>query len=232
MSLLALVPLLATLVLCVGVALLVIKKKALAEAYCVRAGFRVQVNLRGTLDRLLKMNKPAAQLRARRFAADRKLQSAIASANPYAIAAAKAVHTAVILEQTTFRLKQDALLAEAKAERERAGREVASDTRDLKVRSVDSRGFYTRALAVEAVPAASLTPDFVPVAGFRYLQRHRFRFVVDLAPKLPVEAAFPLGLENMLPILKQTTSCAVTLTGKEKEWTVQIIADKPALSWW
>ena len=63
-SLISLVPLIATFVLCVTIALLVIKKKALAEAYCVRAGFRVQVNLRSTLDRLLKMNKSATRLRA------------------------------------------------------------------------------------------------------------------------------------------------------------------------
>lgn len=225
MSLIALVPLIATLVLCVTIALLVIKKKALAEAYCVRAGFRVQVNLRNTLDRLLKMNKAASRLRARRLAADRKLMSAMATGNPPAIAAAKAVRTAVILEQTAFRMKQEALLSEAKIERERAGRELALDTRVLRASGLDSRGFYNRALAVKAVPPASLTPDFVPVPGFKFLQKHRFQFAVDLAPQLSRAST---GLEEALPKLKQTTKCAVTLTGKENAWTVQMIADNPA----
>jgi hypothetical protein len=223
-SLLALVPVIATLFLCVAVALYAIKKKALAQAYCIRGGVRVQLELRRTLDALLKLNKPAARLRLRRLAADRKLASAAASANPYAIAAAKAVQTAVIMEQTAFRARQEALLKEAGRQRLEGWRELNSSVRGTAVDSAGSRTFYSRPLAVEAVPASSLTPDFVPFPGFAQAQQHRFDFRVSLIPGM--------ASRLIIPAATQTTACSVTLTGKENAWTIRIVADKPLSSWW
>ncbi len=222
MSFLALVPLIATLVICIGAALFAMKKKALAQAYCVQESVRMQDRLKDSLKRLLKLNRQSENLRHRRLTADRALTRAIASGNPYAIAAAKAVQTAVILQQTAHRARQEAILTEAARERQQAVRALTERVRELRAGALDSRAYYGRALAVEPRPASSLTPNFEPVPGFSRLQQHRFRFQVNLAP--------PFSLLGAVPGLRQLTECAVSLTGKDQSWQVRILAANPASS--
>jgi hypothetical protein len=197
-------------------ALYVMKKKAWAQAQCIQAASLMQKDLQKTLDRLLGLNPQATRLRTQRLLADRSLQAAISSGNPYAIAAAEAVQLAVILQQTALRAKQEALLMEAQRQRLHGYTNLYQRVRVLKAGHVDSRKYYWRSLAVEAKPAQSLTPNFEPLPAFTVMQQHRFRFAVNLHPP------FLTGLD--IKSFQQTTECAVSLRGRRRAWSLAILA--------
>lgn len=215
-SLLALIPLTAALVISLSAGLFMMKRKSLAQAHCVQQGALLQKELNGTLDKLLKLNRAATVLRRQRDLADKALKAAILLANPYAIAAARAAWTAVFLEQTALAAKQQALLRQADQQRNTGHRQLRDKLRELHVRNVTSRKYYWRSLAVEASPITSLTPDYKPLPGFKQWQQHRFRFEVPLDPYAKII---------------QATECSVSLTGKEKEWKVQILAANARSNW-
>lgn len=215
-SVLALAPLLLALVVVLAAAFWAIRKKATAQAYCVSQGVRLQLELKSTLEQLLRLNRPAKALRARRSATEKALAAAILSGNPAAIATARAARTAVIAEQMALSTRQTALLREAARLRLEAHRELSSRVSPLGVRSVEARSPYWRALAVEPRPLNSPTPDYVPVPGFTQWQQQTFRFAVDLQPPLPT-------LERLAGA-RQITECAISLTGKESQWSVRILA--------
>lgn len=223
MSLLALVPLCAALIVALCSSFYFLKRKSLAQAHCIQQAAQMQNELKDTLDKLLRLNPRAKALRAQREAADSALKTAVSSANPYAIAAAQAYWTAVVLQQTALRAQQQALLTRAEGQRQSGHRRLRERLRPLRVSSVDSRSYYWRALAVEAHPPASLTPDYDPLPLFAYMQQHRFRFQVDLRPP------FADGLRGL--DLRQTTECSVTLKGEEKKWKVQVLAANAPSKW-
>jgi len=222
-SLIALVPLALALVISLSAGFYFLKRKSLAQAHCVQQAAVMQKELQGTLEQLLRLNPKAKALRAQRQAADAAVKAAAGSVNPYALAAAKAYWSAVVLQQLALRSKQQALLQRASQQRHSGHRQLRERLRSLDVRQVDSKKYYWRALAVEASPPASLTPDYRPLPFFEKWQQHRFRFQVDLRPPF----AIPLGLGS----LKQITECSVTLKGEENQWKVQIAAAS-ALSKW
>lgn len=193
-----------------------LKRKSLAQAHCVQQASQLQNELAGTLDKLLRLNPRARALRAQREAADRALQAALASAIPYAIAIAQAYRTAVVLRQIALRTQQESLLTQADQQRRFGHRRLRERLRNLRVVNVDSRRFFWRALAVEARPQATLTPDYETVPMFEALQQHRFRFQTDLRPPFA----------DILPRmdLRQVTECSVSLKGREKQWKLKIIA--------
>ncbi len=192
------------------------KRKSLAQAHCVQQASVLQMELKDTLDKLLRLNPKSKSLRAQRDMADKALQRAVASANPYAMAAAKAYWMAVVVQQLALRSKQQALLARADQQRHYGHRQLRDRLRSLGVSKVASRKYYWRALAVEASPPASLTPNYEPLPVFSYMQQHRFRFEVDLRPKF---ASVLRGMD-----LRQTTECSVSLKGEHRKWELQIVA--------
>lgn len=203
----ALIPLVITVLTIAAAAQIAIRKKLRAQALCVSAATRLQYQLRETLIELTRLNPRATQLRVQRTKADHNLAQALASGNPYAIAAAKAVQTAVILAQTALRGRQQSLLLRAGAERRDHERQLESASRGLPGGKLSSRTYFVRALAVQPIPAGSLSPDYVPVAPFTALQRHEFRFDVNLGTWLTPQ------------MVRQTTVCSASLRGKEKAWT-------------
>lgn len=219
-SLLLIAPLLITLIVCIGGAFYMMKRQSLAQAHCVQQAVRMQDRLRTVLEKLLNLNRQASALRVRRAQADQALASAVSSGNPYAIAAAKAVQLAVILQQTAHRARQEKLLAEAAAERRAGVRELHTQLRTLKTGPIDSRSYYWRALAVEAKPASSISPDFEPVPGFTIFQQHRFKFRIGLLP--------PFSIGEVFPNVFLKTECSASLSGKENSWNVEILAANPA----
>lgn len=215
-NLLILVPLLLSLFFALSAYLYILKRKSLAQAACVHQAAVMQNDLKGTLEKLLRLNPRAKSLRAKRAAADKGLKAALSSANPYVLAAAKAYWTAVVLQQTVLRGQQQVLLREAERQRQSGYRNLLSQIRAMRILRLDSRKFYWRALAVEARPLTSLTPDYQPLPLFAHLQQHRFRFLVDLQP--PFLKKLDIGS------LKQFTECAVTLEEKENAWNIRVLA--------
>jgi hypothetical protein len=218
-SLIALVPLLAALFIALSAGLYFMKRKSLAQAHCVQQAAQLQTELKDTLDKLLRLNPKAKSLRTQRDLADKALQKAVASGNPYAIGAAKAYWTAVFLQQLALRSKQQALLARADQQRHSGHRQLRDRLRSLRVSAVNSRKYYWRSLAVEAFPLKSLTPNYEPLPLFSQFQQHRFRFEVDLRPKF---ASVLKGID-----LRQITECSVTLKGEKRKWELQIVAANP-----
>lgn len=199
------------------------KRKSLAQAHCVQQAAQLQNQLKDTLDKLLRLNPKAKALRAQREAADNALKAALSSANPYAIAAAQAYWAAVVLQQVALKTQQQALLARAENQRQAGHRQLRERLTSLRVTAVDSRQFYWRALAVEAHPPSSLTPDYNPLPMFESMQQHRFRFQVDLRP------AFAAVLPSLN--LRQYTECSVTLKGQPNQWKLKIVAANAPSSW-
>lgn len=188
------------------------KRKLRSQSLCVREAVLLQQSLARTLDKLLALNPKATKLRAARKAADSAAHAARASAFPPAIAAAEAARAAVILQQAALKAKQMSLLSEARLIRQRHSQKLSWDARPLASGPVSSKTFFPTALAVRPVPALSPSPDYVTVPGFKSLQQHRFVFEADLSPPfLPLK-------------VRQTTLCSVTLKGKQKSWTAEILA--------
>src|SRR5687767_1869042 len=75
-SLIALVPLAAALIIALCAGLYFLKRKSLAQAHCVQQAARLQNELKDTLDKLLRLNPKAKALRAQREAADSALKAA------------------------------------------------------------------------------------------------------------------------------------------------------------
>lgn len=215
-SSIALVPLLAALFLALSAGFYFLKRKSLAQAHCVQQASQLQNELKDTLDKLLRLNPKAKALRHQREVADKALQKAVASGNPYAIGAAKAYWTSVFLQQLALRSKQQALLMQADQQRHSGHRRLRDRLRSLRVLAVDSRKYYWRSLAVEASPLNSLTPSYEPLPMFSHMQQHRFRFEVDLRTKF---ASVLMGID-----LRQITECSVTLKGDQRKWELQIVA--------
>ena len=220
---LTLVPLLLALLMALYASFYILKKKSLAQSHCVQQASLLQRDLRQTLDDLLRLNSRATNLRQQRQAADQGLKAALSSANPYVIAAAKAYWVAVFLQQTALASQQQALLRRADQQRQSGQRQIHEQLRRLNVRRVESRRYYWRALAVEAQPAWSLTPDYKTLPLFPTLQQHRFRFAVDLRPSFA---------HSVLPReINQITECSVTLKGQKDKWKIQVLAASALSNW-
>ena len=215
-SLLILAPLLMSVAVAVGGALYVMKKKTLLQSLCVQSASRLQEELKQTLDQLLALNPQALRLQKQRRSADRGLQRAMATGNPYAITVARAYQAFVIAQQAALRGRQEALLARAEGRRRRSHRELKNQIRLWRTDRFTSERYFPRALAVRPQPVSSLSPEYLPVSAFAHWQQHRFRFRNDLSPPFL----------NLLPakIFKQTTECSVSLKGKENQWHLELLA--------
>ena len=221
-STMILIPLLLTLTFSLAMVFYILQNKSLAQSMCVQEAVRLQENLRKPLRELLRMNRQATILRAKREAADESLASATSSGVPYAIALAKAVQTAVIVEQIAFHARQLAWLAQAAELRSQGERTLQNRALRLHVEEFTSRTYYYRSLAVEPTPSDSLSPDYQPVPFFTTAQQQRFRYQVDLT------YAWPTFKDNLA--WRQPTECSATLEGEEQQWKVRILAVKAPLS--
>lgn len=223
MSLVVLVPLVFAGATALFASFYVLKKKSLAQAHCVQEASLLQTELKTTLEQLLKLNPRARALRRERVVAEKALKKATLLAQPYAIAAAKAYLAAVVLQQTVLRTKQQMLLNDASRLRHTSARRLRARLQSFRFARFSSRGFYWRGLAVEAIPAISLTPDYEPIAGFEQAQQHRFRFQLDLTP--------PFLTELPASALKQPSLCSVTLKGQGNKWQLQILEASASSKW-
>lgn len=190
----------------------IFKKKLTAQAFCVKSAVTLQRELGRDLTELLRFNPEARRLRRARAKADAAVKKALASKIPKVIAAAKAVQTAVILQQVALRARQDAILARSTMNRGRAKRSLQLNLKSLGVATVRGNSFYIRPLAVEPKPANSLTPDFQPVADFENFQQQEYSFALRLSPDF-------LKLD-----VQQKTLCSATLKNQEGKWREKIVA--------
>ena len=222
-TLIALVPLCAAAVVALCSGLYILKRKSLAQSHCVQQASQTQNELKETLERLLRLNPQAKTLRAKRQAADEGLKAALSSANPYAIAAAQAYWSAVVLQQTALRARQQALLSRAEVQRRSGYRKLRERIRSLSTSATEARRYYWRPLAVEANPPATLTPDYEPIPLFSTLQQQRFKFLIELKP--------PFARSLSSAGIKQIAECSVTLEEKENKWKLKILAANAPSSW-
>jgi hypothetical protein len=189
-----------------------IKKKLRAQALCVNSAANLQQELSKTLSKLMRLNPRATQLRAQRASADRAYFTALASANPYAIAATRAIRTGVILAQRALQAEQQRLLASSRLQRMQARQKLYADSRSLTQSAVRAQTYFVRGLAVDPVPSTSPTPDYLTTSQFSRHQQHLFEFEVDLSPKFWKQRFI------------QTTTCSVSLNGTEGAWNPQVVA--------
>jgi hypothetical protein len=217
-TVLALLPLFLTLLVASGTVFFVMKRKSLAQAICVQQAALIQRDLKQPLHELLGLNSKAESLRAQRAKADASLASAMASGQPYAIAAAKAAQEAVILSQSALHARQLGLFDEAENLREQGERELRRRTSRLALTGAAAPRFYPLPLAVEPKPPGSPSPNYEPIAGFEWGQQERFRFAVDML------AEFPVRLDQAA--VQQQTECAVTLERKDDSWEIRVLAAK------
>ncbi|NJL23915.1 MAG: hypothetical protein HC902_01155 [Calothrix sp. SM1_5_4] len=217
-ALLALAPFFAALFLCLAAGHAVLKKKSLAQSICVAQASRLQSELKESLIRLLRLNPRAAVLRRQRAAADRSLRSALLSGNPYAIATAKAVQSAVILAQTTFRASQLKILKEADLTRTRFRRETVSRLRRVEAGPL-STPHLLHPLFGRAGRARALT-----LSGLR----SSIRVHASAAAKIPLlgQSRPARRLTRRLPagVPRQSTECSVSLEEKEGKWDLRVLA--------
>ena len=216
-SLIAIVPLLATLMVCSATALYALKRKSLAQSLCIHQATRTQQDLKSPLDKLIKLNTKATSLRNRRLIADANLISAQATGYPPAILAAKAQQTAVILQQYALRARQLALLADAEGIRVQANRDIRQKIERFPATQIRTESFYFRPLAVEPKPPTDLSPNYETVPAFTTFQQHRFRYQIDLLQGMPSVLAISV---NSL----QKIECAVSLEEQGDDWNLRILA--------
>ncbi|MGE4130808.1 MAG: hypothetical protein AB7F86_04175 [Bdellovibrionales bacterium] len=214
-SFLTLLPLMVTLaILAVGFSTIVYKRLR-AQSACVAQTLTLQENLRKTLKELLRLNRPATQLRRARQAADEAARNALISGYAPAIAATRAVQAAVIAQQMVFRAKQLGILAQASKQRLEAQRDLTHQMAKIDGSVLQSKVYYWRALAVEPIPATSLTPDYQAAPQFESLQQHEFSFSINLEPSF-------LRRFN-LPGLRQNIQCSITLTERGNQWPIRVL---------
>lgn len=210
------VPALLTAAVALAVAFQMLKRKSTSQSVCILNAVQLQNALKSPLEKLLALNRRARILRAKREAAERGLKLALLSKNPPAIAAAKALQTAVTLQQTELSLAQHRWLAEA----ERLRQQQTRQSREIALRKglgpAGTRRFFPLALAVRSRPASSLSPDYTPVPGFALRQQQRFSYFTDLAPEF--------FRERLRLPFRQKTECSATLAEKGDLWTVRILA--------
>jgi hypothetical protein len=207
-SLIVLLPLALALIGAVTFTYAILTRKSAAQSLCVREVTRMQSELGHTLAQLLRLNPRATQLRAQRERADLNLENALATGYPPAIAIAQAYQIAVIVAQLQLREQQQALLVEAQETRLRHKRLLESQISSVGGGEFHSQAYYFRALAVREEPLLSLTPDYVTVAPFEFLQQHRFRYAVTFQPQT----------------IKQTTECSASLQSEGNQWNAKILA--------
>jgi hypothetical protein len=217
LSLIALLPLLFTLLLSIGFFFYVVQRKSLAQAICIQQATRLQSDLRATLQKLLAMNPRAESLRLRRTQADQSVADALTTAYPPVIAAAEAVQSEVIVEQLEFHAEQEALLMQAERQRRESQRNLHQRVNEAVVAyDIRSPTYYFRALAVREEPAESPSPNYKPIELFTEGQQQRYSYSVDLAE------GFPLPVMS----IRQKTECSVSLENQEDEWPIRILAVK------
>lgn len=228
---LVVIPLLLAVCVVVAAAFVVFKRKSLAQLLCIQQAVKTQEELRGTLRELLKMNSQAKTLRAQREAADRGFQAAQASGYPPAIAAAAAVKAAVIAAQLIFRSRQEALLLKADSQRRQGKQNMRGKMDGRYMSNLTAQQYYPRGLAVYPKQPFSLTPDYVPVPGFKYFQQQRYSYKVDLYPGeipsvLQPDTRGPnRNYKNNLNRAKvQVTECSASLDNEDENWKIQIVA--------
>lgn len=185
----------------------VLKKRMTLSSHCVHSVLKLQKDLARPLDRLLKLNKPAAKLRLQRKLAQARLAAAIAIANPPAIAAAKAHLLIITQRQILLRTRQHALLLEAKVRRQQF--KLMSYGKN----SVEShRQFSGESLALAVIPKPfhSLSPSYNLSPDFEKAQAQSYR----LKQTIEVPLIGIMGRMTKQNQISLSTACSASLTKK------------------
>lgn len=220
-SSLVLIPLILTIFVSLSAALFVLKRKSLAQSFCVQEVTRLQNELADLLTNLVKLNPKAKSLRRQREIANHAVQKALLTGVPAWIAAAKANQAAVIMAQLALQAQQQKLLLESQHARERSHRELEQRIRRLRASALHARAFYPLGLAVQPIPAGSISPDYMEAQPFGYLQQHHFQFMMALTFwNLPATS------------VQQRTECSASLIKKEKKWTVALMPTPAVVNAW
>lgn len=214
----------------------IFKRKALGQSLCIQAAVKTQNELRDTLRELLRLNPQAEQLRLEREIADNALRAAQSSGYPPAIAIAQANQLQVIARQSYHHLvRQWRLIRKAERQRRSGERELRQSLADKNISRFKSRRYYPLGLAVYPTPAESLSPNYEPVANFKFFQQQRYSYDVDLHPD-------PLDLVDLdrgsrdyklkrFNNKVQKAECSVSLDDEEENWKIKIVAASAQSNW-
>lgn len=184
-TLLVLLPLLLTVGAIVAVVLLSLKAYSFSHHACRSSLLEGQRQLAVPVNKLISLNPRAKNLRAARKKAEVALKAAMATANPKAVAAAKAALAIVKERQYSLRAQQNRLLMTAKhsarLSRFKAEKTIRKSGPAL-VKQVQVSSFP---IALYQSPFASITPDYLSKAPLESRQKAFARWQISLVVWIP-----------------------------------------------
>jgi hypothetical protein len=217
MALVIFLPVLISAIAVFSAAMMMIYQRTAVDRICKIEVMRLQHEMSGILEKLLRLNRPARTLRIQRAHAEASLTVALDSANPVAIAAAQAYRSAIITQQATLASKQQALLAEAGLAREIADRKMFSHRGEHGLRGSVPRPDHAPTLAVRPNPPDSLSPDYLLADDFRDLQSQTYDYHFDVLERLPDWLKRIFHQKGELPE-SMWGNCSASLKNEEKKW--------------
>ena len=193
-------------------------------------------NRLATMRELIKLNPEAKKLRTARRIAEKKVEAALESGTPFAIAAAEAELALVISMQTAFALAQKSLIVQADA----SARIDLQKLRTLMIKRADTdlKIYDGRSKSPLAIVSATVTPLPVvakqpdtPTPDYEPDPQYSKKEVLRLSWKLWPVRLLPKWLGFLEPTFQNLViegQCATT--GEKKgnhQWGARLTADKP-----
>ncbi|MEK6554692.1 MAG: hypothetical protein AABZ31_05600 [Bdellovibrionota bacterium] len=188
---------------------------------CIQINWQYQESQKKNLEKLLKLNPRALELRKRWILAQQRMAKAVSTANPYAIAAAKAYMLSVYYQKTQHAARQQSVLLKAQYELQLLNTQLRSR---IQSRNISAAPYGLAVEPESAIEVASpyRTVDFfstVQMSGAEWKNSTR-SLVLPLIQKL---------VASMAPLNKAldkniSGKCYVTIERRNLKWYVTLAA--------
>jgi hypothetical protein len=198
--------------------LFVMFQKTAADRICKVEAMKLQRELSRLVKEVVRLNRPAAQLRIQRARAEEALAAAAASANPAALVAAKATLDATLVAQAALASRQRNLFVQARAARLRSERELQAKRGSAGMQEIVA--ISSPSLGLIPSQLGSPTPDYVAPPSFGNRQSQTYRYKQNILSRAP---------NWLLRFLQEDPStrgllrpfkgdCSATLKTEEEKW--------------
>ncbi len=230
-TLLALLPLVISLILLVTWTYLLLKADGEARHACRVDLLSAQKQIGQDLKSLLALNPEASRLRAELAAINKVL---IATPHPAAHAALEVARQKIIAQQLILAAKQRALIVKAKSLSLTAPSKAMVTVQSALAKNRRSSGkpnlgaYKAGTFDVTASPKRSLTPDYNPSARFRDEQIMRLTWKMDVFAILPTWLKDLMHRSNLFPNgdFHLRAECAATLEKEGTAWSPRLTKDR------
>ncbi|MBK7844795.1 MAG: hypothetical protein IPJ71_14100 [Bdellovibrionales bacterium] len=183
---------------------------------CRVEGLKTQFTVATTLGMLLKLNPLAHRLRISRTATRIALAAAILGP-PHVLIAAQRADNLVAAKQEALQFRQQSLLKSMQTQLKIGYFDLRAKLRHLGMQSIE--GIQPK-IAIAALPAESLTPNYHPLPNFTELSKIQFRW------SIPAAEDPWLGKKSKLSQNFLNSACAVGIKERFKMWKPSLIAVK------